>query len=189
VSPDRRASAGCDDLTPAARSTRFDDPNLVSCAGLVPVLALADRYGLTRLLLDRLTITMEGGANAAAKILAIVAGRICGADSITDLDLLRHGGMPRLVDGVRAPSTLGTFLRLLRFGHVRQLDAVAARLLTRLATDTRSCPTATRWCSSTSTTLCARPTATPSRAPDAATPASRDSTHCSRRCRHRCPRR
>lgn len=34
---------------------------------------------------------------------------------------------------MRAPSTLGTFLRLFIFGHVRQLDAVAARLLPALA--------------------------------------------------------
>src|SRR5689334_25236751 len=61
---------------------------------------------------------------------------ICGADSISDLDLLRHGGMPRLFTEVRAPSTLGVFLRCFTFGHVRQLDAVAARLLARLAAAT-----------------------------------------------------
>ncbi len=49
-----------------------------------------------------------------------------GADSITDLDLRRHGGMGRLFTGIRAPSTSGGFLRLLSFGHVRQLDAVEA---------------------------------------------------------------
>ncbi len=58
---------------------------------------------------------------------------VAGADSIDDLDLLRHGGMSRLFGGVRAPSTLGSFLRTFRFGHVRQLDAVAARLLANLA--------------------------------------------------------
>jgi len=46
---------------------------------------------------------------------------------------LRHGGMGRLFTGVRAPSTLGTFLRTFTFGHVRQLDAVASRLLVNLA--------------------------------------------------------
>ena len=56
-----------------------------------------------------------------------------GADSIDDMDLLRHGGMDRLFCGVRAPSTLGTFLRTFSFGHVRQLDAVAARFLTGVA--------------------------------------------------------
>ena len=58
---------------------------------------------------------------------------VAGADSIADMDLLRHGGMGRLFTGVRAPSTLGTFLRAFRFGHVRQLDAVAARFLAGLA--------------------------------------------------------
>ncbi len=53
--------------------------------------------------------------------------------SITGMDVLRHGGMPRLFSGARAPSTLGTFLRAFRFGHVRQLDAVAARVLAGLA--------------------------------------------------------
>jgi hypothetical protein len=58
---------------------------------------------------------------------------ICGVDSIDDMDLLRHGGMGRLFTGIQAPSTLGTFLRCFTFGHVRQLDAVAAGLLARLA--------------------------------------------------------
>ena len=100
-----------------AISARFDDPNLVSCAGLVPVMALADRCGLTTLLLQHVKITAKGGANAAVKILAIVAGMVCGADSIDDLDLLRHGGMPRLFTAVRAPSTVGTFLRLCDLGQ------------------------------------------------------------------------
>jgi hypothetical protein len=120
-----------------AVSVRFDDPNLVSCAGLAPVMALAARCGLAALLADRLRIAAEGGANATGKVLAVVAGMVCGADSISDMDLLRHGGMPRLFTDVRAPSTLGVFLRCFTFGHVRQLDAVAARLLARL---TRAAP-------------------------------------------------
>src|SRR4051794_2101289 len=125
-----------------AIDARFDDPNLVSCAGLVPVLALADRCGLTRLLTEWLAISAKGGANAAAKILAMVAGMVAGADSIDDMDLLRHGAMGRLFTGIRAPSTLGTFLRLFTFGHVRQLDAVAAGLLARLAAATPVLPDA-----------------------------------------------
>jgi hypothetical protein len=62
--------------------------------------------------------------NAALKVPAIVAGMAAGADSIDDLDLLRHAGMPRLFAGVRAPSTLGSFLRCLNWGNARQLDAV-----------------------------------------------------------------
>jgi hypothetical protein len=91
-------------------SAVFDDDNLVSCAGLVPVMSLAQRCGLAMLLAERLKIAARGGANAAVKVLALVAGMVCGADSIADMDLLRHGGMSRLFDGVRAPSTLGTFL-------------------------------------------------------------------------------
>ena len=109
-------------------TARFDDPNLVSCAGLVAVSALAARVGLPRLL-ERLTVPVP---NAAAKLTAVVLGMVAGADSITDLDLLRHGGMRRLFAGIRAPSTLGTFLRAFTFGHVRQLDAIAARLLPAL---------------------------------------------------------
>jgi hypothetical protein len=116
-----------------AMSVRFDDPNLVSCGGLAAVLGLATGCGLAMLLTQRLRIAARGGANATAKILALVAGMVAGADSIDDMDLLRHGGMGRLFTDVRAPSTLGTFLRLFTFGHVRQLDAVAAGLLTRLA--------------------------------------------------------
>ncbi|MGK2881519.1 MAG: transposase [Mycobacterium sp.] len=59
---------------------------------------------------------------------------LAGADSIDDLDVLRHGGMPRLFSGVRAPSTLGTFLRSFTHGHVQQLDAVGGDLLAGLTT-------------------------------------------------------
>ncbi|MDL9949097.1 IS1380 family transposase, partial [Gordonia sp. ABSL11-1] len=59
-----------------------------------------------------------------------------GADSIDDMNVLRHGAMGRVFDHPYAPSTLGSFLREFRFGHVRQLDAVAARVLTGLAAHT-----------------------------------------------------
>jgi hypothetical protein len=111
----------------------FDDPNLVSCAGLAPVLQLAERAGLQQLLADHVKVDKPGGCNAHLKIPSLVAGMVAGADSIEDMALLRHGGMGRLFAGVRAPSTLGTFLRSFTFGHVRQLDAVASRLLIELA--------------------------------------------------------
>ena len=111
----------------------FDDPNLVSCAGLVPVLQLAGRAGLARLVAGHVSIGKPGGANPDVKVGCLVAGMVAGADSIDDMALLRHGAMDRLFAGVRAPSTLGTFLRTFTFGHVRQLDAVASRLLINLA--------------------------------------------------------
>jgi Transposase DDE domain group 1 len=110
----------------------FDDPNLVSFAGLVPVLGLAERAGLQRLVAEHVKIAKPGGVNAHLKVPALVAGMVAGADSIDDMALLRHGAMDRLSSGVRAPSTLGTFLRTFTFGHVRQLDAVNARLLVGL---------------------------------------------------------
>ena len=111
----------------------FDDPNLISVAGLAPVMALAERAGLHDLVAEHVTVAGSAGANATVKIPAVLAGMVAGADSISDLNLLRHGGMGRLFDGMRAPTTLGTFLRAVSFGHVRQFDAVACRLLIALA--------------------------------------------------------
>ena len=117
--------------TSAALSVSFDEPNLVASGGLVPALALAERAGLSRLAEEWLTVPGSAGT-AGAKLTTLVGGMLAGADSIDDLDLLRHGGMDRLLGGVRAPSTIGVFLREFTFGHVRQLDAVAARLLVNL---------------------------------------------------------
>jgi len=125
---------------PSAVSAAFDDPNLVSCAGLAPVLALAQRCGLHALVATMLTLRAAGGVNAVLKVPALVAGMVAGADSIDDMDLLRHGGMGRLFEGIRAPSTLGTFLRCFTFGHVRQLDAIAAKFLARLVQATPLLP-------------------------------------------------
>lgn len=72
-------------------------------------------------------------ANAAAKTACVVGGMLAGADSIDDMDLLRHGGMGRVFADVRAPSTLGTHLRTFTHGHVQQLDKVGANLLAGLA--------------------------------------------------------
>jgi hypothetical protein len=119
--------------TPRATSAVFDDPNLVSSAGLVPVLAIARSAGLHELAEQHLTVPTDKGANAGLKVASLVAGMVAGADSIDDMALLRHGGMGKVFTNAYAPSTLGSFLRALTFGHVRQLDAVASRFLTRLA--------------------------------------------------------
>ncbi|RYB88239.1 IS1380 family transposase [Nocardioides glacieisoli] len=119
--------------TPRATSAVFDDPNLVSSAGLVPVLTLAQSAGLQELAQTHLSVPTDKGANAGLKVTSLVAGMVAGADSIDDMALLRHGGMGRVFANAYAPSTLGSFLRSFSFGHVRQLDAVASRFLTRLA--------------------------------------------------------
>lgn len=122
--------------TSRATSAVFDDPNLVSSAGLVPVLALARSAGLQELAQAHLSVPTDKGANAGLKVASLVAGMVAGADSIDDMALLRHGGMGRVFTAAYAPSTLGSFLRAFTFGHVRQLDAVASRFLTGLAEQT-----------------------------------------------------
>ena len=117
-------------------AARFDDPNLVSYAGLVPIMALAEQSGLLELADEHLSVPTDKGANAGRKIGSTVAGMIAGADSISDLNRVRHGAMGSLFHRPLAPSTLGSFLRELTFGHIRQLDAVASRLLGRLAAGT-----------------------------------------------------
>ena len=114
-------------------SAIFDDPNLIGTAGLVPVMALAQKAGLADLVAEHVSVTGSAGANAGLKIGSLVAGMVAGADSIEDMDLVRHGGMDRVFAGHRAPTTLGTHLRAYTFGHVRQLDAVACRFLGNLA--------------------------------------------------------
>jgi hypothetical protein len=114
-------------------AARFDEPNLVSSAGLVPVMRLAAAAGLDRLADAHLSVPSDKGANPGGKVTALVAGMVAGADSIDDMDVLRHAAMRRCFDRPYAPSTLGSFLRAFTFGHVRQLDAVASRFLTGLA--------------------------------------------------------
>src|SRR4051795_753977 len=117
-------------------SAVFDEPNLVSSAGLVPVMALARKARLRELVDERLTVPTDKGAHPGLKLSSLVAGMVAGADSIEDMALLRHGGMGRVFAAAYAPSTLGSFLRTFAFGHVRQADAVASRFLINLAEHT-----------------------------------------------------
>jgi hypothetical protein len=117
-------------------SAVFDEPNLVSAAGLVPTMKLAYQVGLRSLSDGLLTVPTDKGAHPGLKVSSLVAGMLTGADSIDDMAILRHGGMGRVFDAAYAPSTLGSFLRSFTFGHVRQLDAVACRVLAGLAAAT-----------------------------------------------------
>ncbi len=118
---------------PARTRATFDDPNLVSRAGLVPVMALAERCGLSALVRQNVQITSKTGVNADLKAPCLVAGMAAGADSIDDMDVLRHGAMDALFHGIRAPSTLGSFLRSFTWGNVRQLEAAGRVFLAALA--------------------------------------------------------
>jgi hypothetical protein len=115
----------------AAESAVFDEDNLVSLAGLVPVMRLAEQTGLAQLLSQRVRIAVprikSGSANPAPKLATLIAGMCAGADSIDDIDVLRAGGMKTVFGGVYAPSTVGTLLREFSFGHARQLESVLGR--------------------------------------------------------------
>ena len=168
-----RASHGLSRVT-----VRFDEPNLVSDAGLVPLMVLAERAGLSALADQRLTLAGSAGHAAGAKVSALIAGMCAGADSIADMDLLRSGGLPRLFAGVRAPSTLGTFLRAFRFGHVRQLDAIAERWLVALSRRVPLLPGAAELTYLDIDDTVKATYGYAKRAPAMATPGSRDSTRC-----------
>jgi hypothetical protein len=114
----------------------FDEDNLVSLAGLVPVMRLAEQTGLAQLLSQRVRIAVprikSGSANPAPKLATLIAGMCAGADSIDDIDVLRAGGMKTVFGGVYAPSTVGTLLREFSFGHARQLESVLGEHLVAL---------------------------------------------------------
>lgn len=118
----------------------FDEGNLVSHAGLVPLLALAEQTGLSQLLDEHVRFVDErvksGAANSTPKLTSIIAAMAAGADSIDDLDVIRAGGMKQLFAGVYAAATLGILLREFSHGHTRQLSAVLRRHLIALATRT-----------------------------------------------------
>jgi hypothetical protein len=118
----------------------FDDPDLVSHAGLVPVMALAGRAGLGDLAAEHVRPGGECGVNAHLKVPALVAGMAAGADSIDDMDLLRHGAMSTLSGGIRAPSTLGSHLRCYTWGNVSQLEKAGREFLVRLARESPLLP-------------------------------------------------
>jgi hypothetical protein len=121
----------------------FDEPNLIADAGLVPVVALAEQIGLPDLVTEHVKIAgaaNSAGANPAAKVMSLLAGMVAGADSIDDIDRLRHAGNARVFDEIRAPSTLGTFLRAFTHGHVQQLNTVLRQTLIALAEHTPLLP-------------------------------------------------
>jgi Transposase DDE domain group 1 len=126
--------------TAAKTNATFDDPNLVSHAGLVPAVRLASNVGLEELVTEHVHVAAKVGANPGVKIGSLVAGMVAGADTLDGMDLLRHGAMPATFGGIRAPSTLGSFLRAFDHGNVRQLAAVHRRVLVRLAARTPLLP-------------------------------------------------
>ena len=109
----------------------FDDHRLVANAGLLLPATLALRLGLSELADRYLDLgNAPGRANTGDKLMTLVASALAGGDCIDDADALRAGSTGRVLGcKVKAPSTLGTFLRSFRWGHVRQLDRVSRELL------------------------------------------------------------
>ena len=107
----------------------FDDHRLVANAGLMLPATLARHLGLSQLVDQHLDLDR---ANTGDKLLTLVASALAGGDCIDDANALRSGSTGRVLGcKVKAPSTLGTFLRSFRWGHVRQLDRVSRELLAR----------------------------------------------------------
>ena len=111
----------------------FDDHRLVANAGLLLPASLALRLGLAELVDQHVDLgDAPGRANTGDKLMTLVASALAGGDCIDDTDALRSGSTGRVLGCVvKAPSTLGTFLRSFRWGHVRQLDRVSRELLDR----------------------------------------------------------
>ena len=111
----------------------FDDHRLVNNAGLLLPATLALNLGLRQLVDHHLDLgDAPGRANAGDKLMTLIASALAGGDCIDDADALRSGSTGRVLGcKVKASSTLGTFLRSFRWGHVRQLDRVSRELLAR----------------------------------------------------------
>ena len=111
----------------------FDDHRLVANAGLILPVTLAQRLGLGELVDNYVDLgDAPGRANVGDKMMTLVASALAGGDCIDDTDALRAGGTEQVLGCVvKAPSTLGTFLRSFQWGHVRQLDRVSREVLAR----------------------------------------------------------
>jgi hypothetical protein len=111
----------------------FDDDRLVADAGLLLPATLASHLGLKELVEEHLDLGVAAGrANAGDKLCTLVMSALAGGDCIDDADALRAAGTGRILGfTAKAASTLGTFLRSFRWGHVRQLDALSRELLGR----------------------------------------------------------
>lgn len=73
-----------------------------------------------------------GRANAGDKLLTLIMSALAGGDCIDDAAALGAGRTGAILGfTLKAASTLGTFLRSFRWGHVRQLDRVSRELLAR----------------------------------------------------------
>lgn len=85
----------------------FDDPSLVSCARVAPVMALAEHAGLSELIADKVALgattkVASAGCTPTDRLTSVIAGICAGADSIADLEVIRSGEMDQLFGRVYA---------------------------------------------------------------------------------------
>ena len=134
TNPKRGAPKRCYHATTLTASTSPSTTTvLVANAGLLLPVTLAHHLGLGELVDRHVDLgDAPGRSNPGDKMLTLVASALAGGDCIDDADVLRTGSTARVLGcAVKAPSTLGTFLRSFRWGHVRQLDRVSRELLAR----------------------------------------------------------
>ena len=111
-------------------SVNFTETNLIPNAGLLPAAMLAQRIVLPELFDERLRLAKHG-ASCGSKALTVIGSMLTGGDSIDDTAVLRAGAAGSLFDATRAPSTIGSWLRVHKWSNVRQDDAISRELLAR----------------------------------------------------------
>jgi hypothetical protein len=104
----------------------FDDDHSVANAGLIAPATLAQHLGLRELFDEFVDLgDAAGRANVGLKAMTLIESALAGGDCIDDADRMRVAATPAVLGhAVRAPSTLGTFLRSFTWGHLAQLDRV-----------------------------------------------------------------
>jgi hypothetical protein len=109
-----------------ALGVTFDDEHAVANAGLIASATLAQHLGLRELFDEFVDLgDAAGRANVGLKAMTLIESALAGGDCIDDADRMRVAATPAVLGhGVRAPSTLGTFLRSFTWGHVGQLERV-----------------------------------------------------------------
>ena len=114
-------------------ATTFDDGRLIADAGLLLPATLAAHLGLRELFDRHVDLgSNPGRAHVGDKALTLIMSALAGGDCIDDAGALRAGGTAAVLGHeLRAPSTLGTFLRSFSWAHARQLDVVSRELLAR----------------------------------------------------------
>lgn len=110
-----------DSIAPRCLRPAFDDDSLIANAGLAAAAAFLDRLGLEELADRRLTLSNPDAApNPGDKLATLIRSALAGGDCIDDADVPRTGDTARALGfRVKAPSTLGTFMRSFKWANVR----------------------------------------------------------------------